>query len=85
MTYFAEYDMIKPVERRKEWKSIESQNKKPRTSSEVKRRYNDKTYDRIVISVKKETAAAYKAKCENLGISYSQPLHEAIKKFIEEQ
>ena len=62
-------------------KSIET-TKKPRTSSEVKRRYNEKTYDRIVISVKKETASAYKAKCEKLGISYSQPLHDAIEEFL---
>ena len=62
----------------------ETTNKKPRTSSEVKRRYNEKTYDRLVVSVKKETATAYKTKCEKLGVSYSEPLHKAISEFIKE-
>lgn len=56
--------------------------RKTHTSSEVKRRYNDKTYTRISVSVKKDTATAYKEKCERLGISYSEPLHEAINEFL---
>lgn len=58
--------------------------RKTHTSSAVKRRYNEKTYDCIRVSVRKETAAQYKAKCEKLGISYSEPLHNAIKAFLEE-
>ena len=52
------------------------------TSSASKRKYNNKTYDRITVSVKKETAAAYKAKCEALGIPLSEPLHQAIAEFL---
>ena len=57
--------------------------RKTTTSTAVKRRYNEKTYTRLVLNVKKETAEAYKAKCETEGISYSEPLHEAIAKFLE--
>lgn len=60
----------------------EQKKRRSTTSSEVKNRYNKKAYDRIVISVKKEIADVYKKKCEDLGISYSQPLHEAISEFI---
>lgn len=59
--------------------------RKTRTSTAVHRRYNEKTYTVIRVSVRKETAENYKAKCEKLGIPYSQPLHEAIAKLIEEE
>ena len=60
----------------------EKPKRKTTTSTAVKARYNAKTYDRITVNVQKETAAKYKAKCDELGISYSQPLHEAIEKLI---
>lgn len=64
---------------------MEDTNKrKTHTSTEVKKRYNQKTYTQIIVSVKKEIAAEYKEKCDNAGIPYSKPLHEAILKFIEE-
>ena len=69
-------------------KSIADQEKpkrKTRTSSEVKARYDAKTYDRITIKVRKETAAIYKEKCQKKGIPLSQPLHEAIQMFIEKE
>lgn len=56
--------------------------RKTTTSTAVKQRYNNKTYDVLRISVKKETAAAYKAKCEAEGITYSEPLHAAIEAFL---
>lgn len=56
--------------------------RKTRTSSAVKRRYNEKTYDRIVLNVKKDTAQAFKDKCNALGIPYSQVLHKAIEDFL---
>ena len=52
--------------------------RKTHTSTQVKSRYNAKTYDRIYLSVPKDKAADYKAKCKELGISYSEPLHRAI-------
>lgn len=62
----------------------EIKKRKTHTSSEVKRRYNEKTYTQIIVSVKKEIASQYKDKCKKNGIPYSQPLHDAIEKFLEE-
>jgi hypothetical protein len=36
----------------------------------------------LTISVEKETAAKYKAKCAEHGISYSQKLKDAIDEFL---
>lgn len=63
--------------------SIEEKPKrKTHTSTEVKSRYNKKTYDRISLYVHKDKAQAYKAKCEEKGIAYSEPLHKAIDDFL---
>ena len=56
--------------------------RKTTTSTEVKRRWNEAHYTRLTISVDKDTAAAYKAKCEAAGLSYSQKLKEAIDNFL---
>lgn len=61
----------------------EQKKRKTTTSNAVKERYKKKTYDRIVIDVRKEKAGAYKNKCDSFGIPYSKPLHEAIDKFLE--
>lgn len=65
---------------------MSSESAKPKrrthTSSEVKARYNAKTYDRIQLNLRKDKAAAYKAKCDALGISYSEPLHKAIEDIL---
>ena len=55
-----------------------------RTGYDAQGKYNEKTYTQIVVSVKKETAVKYKEKCKELNVSYSQPLHDAIEKFIED-
>ena len=62
--------------------SEEKPKRKTRTSSEVKARYNAKAYARIQLNVKKDKAAAYKAKCDELGITYSEPLHKAIDEIL---
>lgn len=59
-----------------------SKKRKTHTSSKVKQRYYAKTYTPIVVHVKKEIAAEYKQKCDEMGISYSQLLHEAINNFL---
>ena len=56
--------------------------RKTRTSTEVKRRYNDKTYTLISASVPKETAAAFKAKCAAEGIPQAQIIKKAIEDFL---
>ena len=56
--------------------------RKTRTSTEVKRRYNEKTYTLISASVPKETAAAFKAKCAADGIPQAQIIKKAIEEFL---
>ena len=57
-------------------------NRKTHTSTEVKNRYNTKTYDQIVLKVRKDKAAAYREKCAQLGITLSEPLHKAIDEIL---
>lgn len=56
--------------------------RKTRTSTEAKRRYNEKTYTLISASVPKETAAAFKAKCAAEGIPQAQIIKKAIEDFL---
>ena len=57
--------------------------RKSRTSTEVKTRYNNKVYDVISIRVPKEMAAAFKAKCSETGIPQAQVVKKAIEAFLE--
>lgn len=61
---------------------MNEEKRKTHTSTEVKRRYNQKTYSQIIVSVKKDTATKFRAKCEEKGISYSQVLKKAIEEFL---
>jgi len=54
-----------------------------RTGFKANNDYNKKAYTQIMIRERKDIAEQYKAKCKELGISYSEPLHEAIEKFLE--
>ena len=56
-----------------------------KASTEAKKRYNSKTYDRISVSFRKDVATEYKALCDEIGISYSQVMHDAVMDFIEKQ
>lgn len=58
--------------------------RKTRTSTEVKRRYNEKTYTLISVSVPKETAADFKAKCAAEGVAQAQVIKKAIEAFLAE-
>lgn len=58
--------------------------RKTHTSSEVKMRYNKKTYTRIGFDLRNDVADAYKAKCRELGIPYTKPLHDAVEAFLKE-
>ena len=58
--------------------------RKNHTSTEVKRKYNEKTYGRIEVKERKEIVVAFKAKCEAEGISQQQVLKEAIHDFLEQ-
>ena len=63
----------------------EKTKRKTRTSTEVKRRYNEKVYSQISVSVPKETAAAFKEKCAAEGIPQAQVIKKAIAEFLGEK
>jgi len=56
--------------------------RKTKTSTEVKRRYNEKVYDIISARVPKELAAAFKVKCAAEGIPQAQIIKKAIEDFL---
>lgn len=53
------------------------------TSTDVKRRYNEKAYTRIHLQVPKELGEKFKAKCERENVPQRQVLIEAIEHFLE--
>lgn len=56
--------------------------RKTHTSTEVKRRYNEKVYTQLSFSEKKEIVAAFKEKCEKEGIPQAQIFKQAIQDFL---
>ena len=56
--------------------------RKRRTSTEVKTRYNNKTYDVISVRVPKEMSADFKRKCSETGIPQAQIVKNAIADFL---
>lgn len=62
-----------------------AEKRKTFTSTDVKRRYNEKTYTLISVSVPKEKAAAFKAKCVEKGIPQAQIVKRAIDEFLNEE
>ncbi len=56
--------------------------RKTKTSTEVKARYNQKTYDVISVRIPKETAEAFKAKCVQEGLPQAQIIKQAIHEFL---
>ena len=58
--------------------------RKTTTSSEVKNRWNAAHYTRLTVVLDKDTAAEYKAKCERVGLNYSDVPKDAINKFLRE-
>ena len=53
-----------------------------KTSSEVKRRYNDKTYSRIVVDLPKEFVADFKQQCKERGDSQASIIKAAIEAYL---
>ena len=53
-----------------------------RTSTQVKRKYNDKVYRKIQVELPKELVDAFKEKCKSLGISQASIIKDAIEKFL---
>lgn len=58
--------------------------RKTKTSSAVKRRYNQKNYGAVTAYVPKELAAAFKAKCAAKGVPQAQVIKKAIEEFLAE-
>lgn len=56
--------------------------RKTKTSTAVKQRYNEKVYDVISVRVPKELAAAFKAKCAETGTPQAQVIKQAISDFL---
>ena len=56
-----------------------------KTSTSVKRRYNEKTYDIVKAAVPKETAREFKETCERKGVSQASVIKGAIEDFIEKE
>ncbi len=57
--------------------------RKTKTSTEVKARYNQKTYDVISVRIPKETAELFKTKCNAENIPQAQIIKQAIAAFLE--
>ena len=55
---------------------------KSRTSTDVKRRYNEKVYSQIRAAVPKEMAERFREKCETDGVSQASVIKEAIEQFL---
>ena len=56
--------------------------RKTKTSTEVKARYNQKTYDIVSVRVPKEMAQAFKEKCAADGVPQAQVIKQAIEEFL---
>lgn len=53
-----------------------------KTSTEAKRRYNEKTYEVVRLSLKKEIAFQFKEKCAEVGKTRSEVLRKAVEDFL---
>lgn len=58
--------------------------RKTYTSTDVKRRYNEKVYKQINTQLPIDLADKFKEKCEAMGVPQRQVLLEMITAFIEE-
>ena len=64
---------------------MEETKQKPKTSSAVKRKYNQKAYGTVSVYIPKELAESFKAKCAETGISQAAVVRAAIEKFLNEE
>lgn len=61
---------------------MEEAKRKTKTSTQVKSKYNQKTYDVISIRVPKAMAETFKAKCATDDIAQAQVIKKAIEEFL---
>ena len=57
---------------------------KTKTSSSVKRRYNNKVYSPVTAYLPKDLVAEFKERCAERGVSQASVVREAIEKFLAE-
>lgn len=53
-----------------------------KTSTDVKRRYNEKAYTQIRAAVPKDLAERFKAACESAGVSQASIIKKAIEEYL---
>lgn len=58
---------------------------KTKTSTAVKRRYNNKVYSPVTVYLPKDLVASFKEKCVGDGVSQASVVKAAIEKFLEEK
>ena len=63
---------------------METEKHKTHTSSEVKRRYNQKVYSTVKVELPKDLVARFKEKCKAEGVSQAQIVKKAIEEFLGE-
>lgn len=61
---------------------MENQKRKTKTSTAVKARYNNKTYEQVRAYIPKELAKAFKQKCADEGVSQAQIIKKAVEDFL---
>ena len=59
--------------------------RKTTTSTEVKRRYNDRVYSVVRAELPKDTVSAFKDKCKKTGVSQASVILEAIETFLQDE
>ena len=57
--------------------------KKTFTSTEVKRRYNEKVYSQISFSAPKDLVEEFREICRNIGISQASVIKKFIADFVD--
>ena len=61
---------------------MEEKKRKTKTSTAVKRRYNEKTYTVISTRIPKEMAERFKGKCAADGVPQAQIIKKSIEDFL---
>lgn len=62
-----------------------TEKRKTKTSSAVKRKYNQKAYGAVVAYIPKDMANAFKEKCAAEGVSQAQIVKRAVEDFLNER
>ena len=64
---------------------MEEKKRKSKTSTAVKKRYNDKVYTHMAFVAPKEMAAEFKEKCKRENVSQASIFKEAMERFLKDE